>query len=404
MSKRLAELREMRGQAIHNMRDLVNRSEAAGEKSLSNDDQAVYDKWFNEQDTLKNQIEAEEKLQNLEREAISKQEKHEAPINVLTNEEREIKAFGQFLKNGVNGVSHDLRNALTFDTDSEGGYLAAPQQFVAQLIQAVDDQVFMRQIGNVLPALTGAHSLGAPSLENDPADSDWTAEITAVTEDSTMDFGKRELQPHLMSKLLKVSMKLLSNSAMSAESIVAERLAYKVAVTAEKGYMTGSGANQPLGIFTASALGISTSRDISTGNTTTSITADGLREAKYGVKGQYMNTGSWVFHRDALKQISKLKDGEGQYLWQAGITNADPDTLLGRPFYMSEYAPNTFTTGLYVGMFGDFSKYWIVDSMSMTIQRLNELYAATNQVGFISRMESDGAPVLEEAFARVKLA
>jgi len=39
----------------------------------------------------------------------------------------------------------------------------------------------------------------------------------------------------------------------------------------------------------------------------------------------------------------------------------------------------------------------------MRIQRLNELYAATNQVGFISRLESDGMPVLEEAFARVKL-
>jgi len=39
----------------------------------------------------------------------------------------------------------------------------------------------------------------------------------------------------------------------------------------------------------------------------------------------------------------------------------------------------------------------------MRVQRLNELYAATNQVGFIGRLESDGMPVLEEAFARVTL-
>ena len=61
-------------------------------------------------------------------------------------------------------------------------------------------------------------------------------------------------------------------------------------------------------------------------------------------------------------------------------------------------------TGKYVGLFGDFSNYWIVDALSMQIQRLSELYAETNQVGFIGRLETDGAPVLEEAFVRVRLA
>ena len=77
---------------------------------------------------------------------------------------------------------------------------------------------------------------------------------------------------------------------------------------------------------------------------------------------------------------------------------------MGFPFLMSEYAPSTFTTGLYVGILGDFSLYWIVDALSMEVQRLEELYAATNQIGFIGRLETDGAPVLEEAFTRVKLA
>jgi HK97 family phage major capsid protein len=70
---------------------------------------------------------------------------------------------------------------------------------------------------------------------------------------------------------------------------------------------------------------------------------------------------------------------------------------------MSEYAPNTFSTGLYVGILGDFSQYWIVDSLSLEVQRLQELYATANQVGYIFRQESDGQPVLEEAFSRVKL-
>ena len=74
------------------------------------------------------------------------------------------------------------------------------------------------------------------------------------------------------------------------------------------------------------------------------------------------------------------------------------------PYAMSEYAPNTFTTGLYVGLIGDFSFYYIVDSNNMQMQVLDQLYAETNQTGYIARQESDGMPVLSEAFARVKLA
>ena len=71
---------------------------------------------------------------------------------------------------------------------------------------------------------------------------------------------------------------------------------------------------------------------------------------------------------------------------------------------MSEFAPNTLTTGLYVGLLGDFSNYWIADAMDMQVQVLKELYAETNQTGYIGRLETDGMPVLAEAFARVTLA
>lgn len=76
--------------------------------------------------------------------------------------------------------------------------------------------------------------------------------------------------------------------------------------------------------------------------------------------------------------------------------------LLGLPVLMSEYVPSTYTTGLYVGMLADFSQYWIADNLNMTVQRLVELYAESNQIGFIGRMEVDGMPVLAEAFVRLK--
>ena len=183
-----------------------------------------------------------------------------------------------------------------------------------------------------------------------------------------------------------------------------ERLAYKFGVTEEKAFMTGTGSNQPLGLFTSSADGISSARDVSTGNTTTAIQFDGLIEAKYSVKGGYWANAKWLFHRDAMKNISKLKDGEGQYLWLPSVREDEPDRLLGQELLTSEFVPNTFTTGLFVGMYADFSKYWIADALSVVVQRLVELYAENNQDGFIGRLEVDGMPVLEEAFARVTLA
>jgi HK97 family phage major capsid protein len=72
-------------------------------------------------------------------------------------------------------------------------------------------------------------------------------------------------------------------------------------------------------------------------------------------------------------------------------------------FFLSEYVPNTFTTGKYVGIIGDFSFHWIADSMEFSIQVLMELYAESNQIGYIGRMECDAQPVLPEAFVRVKL-
>ena len=119
-----------------------------------------------------------------------------------------------------------------------------------------------------------------------------------------MAFGKRQLFPNPPAKRIKVSQQLLRQALIGPEGLVIDRLAYKFAVSQEKAFLTGSGANQPLGVFTASTSGISTSRDVSTGNSSTTIGFDGLIEAKFTLKGQYWPTARWVFHRDAIKKIT----------------------------------------------------------------------------------------------------
>lgn len=311
------------------------------------------------------------------------------------------RAFANWVKAGNRAVSDIESRALQQGSGPDGGYMVAPTAWMNDLIQKKDDQVFIRQYATK-HMITGAQSMGAPSLDADPADSDWTTELATGSLDSAMQFGKRELSVHPLAKRIKVSKTLLRN-APGIENLVRERLAYKFGITEEKAFLTGSGVQRPLGVFTASSDGISTSRDEATDNTSTAITADGLINAKYKLKAAYWPNARWIFHRDAIKMIRKLVDGNSQYVWAPGLQAGQPDTILDSPFHVSEYVPNTFTTGLYVGIIGDFSHYWILDSLDMQVQRLEELYAETNQVGFIGRAETDAMPVLEEAFTRVKL-
>lgn len=313
--------------------------------------------------------------------------------------EKQSRAMETYMRTGV--IAPELR-ALQADSDVAGGFMTTPQQFVNRLIKAIDNQVFIRQWATSNPVTT-AQSLGMPYLANDPDDADWTSELGTGNLDSAMSFGKRELFPHPLAKRIKISNKLLRLNP-DVEQLAIDRLSYKFAVSFEKAGMTGNGANRPLGVFTASADGVSTGRDVSTDNTTTAFTADGLKNAKYTLKGAYWPRAKWVFHRDAVKMLAKLKDAENRYLWQSSVQLGQPDMLEGIPLFTSEYAPNTFTAGLYVGILGDFSYYHIADALDFGMQRLNELYAETNQTGFIGRLESDGMPVLEEAFVRVKLA
>lgn len=315
-------------------------------------------------------------------------------------------AFGKFLADGDRMLGPEEYRALQGDNDSTGGYLIMPQEMAKNLIIFVNNLVFVRQLAGMVYQVKNSESLGIASLDTDTSDPTWTAEIATGAEDTTMAFGKRELRPHPLAKLIKVSRTLLRKATIGPEELIRQRFGYKFGVVEETAFMTGSGQNQPLGLFTASANGVDTSRDVSTGNTTTAIASDNLLEVKYSLKIQHQTDEKtrWVFHRSAVKAIQQLKDGMGRYLWQTSIQEGKPDRLLDIPVVMSEYAPNTFTTGLYVGGLFNFRYYHIADALDMEMQRLDELYANTNQVGFIARKETDGMPVLAEAFARVKLA
>ncbi len=384
--------------------------------AITGDEKVSYDKLLDEARALGDRIDQEMKLLKEERDAAEAAHRASQQPNADPSgndppdpdkrtglEEARAKRHGElrtFLRSDKTG-SFQMR-ALQADSDPAGGYLTGPETFVEELIKAVDDQVFVRARATK-HLVTSGTSLGAPSLDADPDDADWTSELGTGDEDDDMRFGKRALEPKPLAKRIKISKKLIRSSRLPVDQIVRDRLAYKFGVTGEKGFLTGNGQDQPLGAYTASNDGIPTSRDVSDGNTATEITWLGLQNAKYSVKAQYWPRLRWNFHRDGVRQIASKRDADGRFLWEPSHQAGQPDTILGLPFDVSEFAPNTFTANQYVGLLADWSHYWIADAMDFELQQLVELYAESNRIGYIGRLETDGMPVLAEAFARVKL-
>lgn len=405
----LSELVESRLKLVADMRAL----DEANPNGLNAEQQSQFDKIFDEQENLSKTIENRYKLENLEKKLSDPTSKPVptnaggAPENRGEDEkekELRMKAFRSYIQYGSAGLQREEFRALNAGLVTEGGAFIPPQEFSTSLIKAVDDLVHIRRLASTFTVVK-AGSLGFPTWEADPSDADWTTELATGNLDSSMATGLREFKPQPVAKRVKLSRTLLRKSLLPVENLVRERLAYKFAVTHEKAFMTGNGANQPLGLFTASDKGIPTSRDISTDMEETDVTGDALIECFFNLKEQYQGVATWLMHRLFKKKIRKLKDGEGRYLWEASIRAGDPDTLLTRPIVQSEYAPSTFTTGQYAAICGDFSKYYIVDDIgTLEIQKLVELYAESNQDGFIGRMESDGMPILAEAWSRLKFA
>lgn len=395
---KIMELRNKRATLVAEARGVLDAAEAE-KRELGAEERAKYDTIIADVAKLKDQITREENQLALENEMRGFEAKPGAPAPEAP-EQRTAKAFRNWL---VTGNAAEYRS-LQSDIDAAGGYLSAPEQYMAQILKTLDDLVFVRQHARLIP-LTHSDNIGVPTL-TDPSDPTWTTEIAQVDRDNKMAFGKRNLRPEQLSKEILVSMKLLETAAIPADTLVQERLAHRFAITLEYAFLNGTGTGQPLGVFTASDNGVPTSRDFSIGNTATAITGDGLLGAKYGLKQQYRSRNSvrWCFHRDVVREIAKLKDNDGRYLWMPGLVAGQPDTLLNIPIDESEYAPAAMTPGSYVGILADWSFYWIAELHGLEIQRLVELYAATSQIGFIGRGYWDGQPVMPEAFARVTLA
>ena len=278
-------------------------------------------------------------------------------------------------------------NALQEGTDSEGGYLV-PDEYERTLVEALEEENMFRQLAKVIRTSSGDRKIPVVATKGTAS---WIDEEGAYTE-SDDSFGQVSIGAYKVGTMIKVSEELLNDSVFDLESYIAKEFARRIGAKEEEAFFTGDGSGKPLGILAATG-GAETGV---TAASSTAVTADELMDLFYSLKSPYRKKAVWVLNDSTIKAVRKLKDSTGQYLWQPSLMAGTPDTLLGRPVKTSTYMP-VIAAGAKTITFGDFSYYWSADRKGRSFKRLNELYAANGQVGFLGSQRVDGKLVLSEA-------
>lgn len=307
------------------------------------------------------------------------------------------KAFWDMMRGNS---SLEVRDALSVGTDANGGY-TVPDEFERQLVQALEENNIFRTLAKTIRTNSGTRTI---PIATDSGSASWIEEGAAIQE-SDMSFSQETLSAYKLGCMIKVSNELLNDSAFDIAAHIAHRFGVRFGNAEEDAFINGTGPSvnpqttpsQPTGILTS----LTPTADNTTANAVT-VGFDNVYKLYYSLKSPYRRNASFLCNETLLLQLMLLKDKNDNYIWKPGLEIGKPDTILGRPIYTSGYMPAitgnaTTDKNKKVLLFGDFSYYWIADRQNRTLKRLNELYAVTDQVGFIGTQRVDGKLILPEA-------
>ena len=371
---------------------LESRKDESG--LLSAEDTATYERMEQEVVDLGHAIEREERAADLEREMnasvnaplTSRPEKSENGGKPGRGSKAYNDAFWKLMRD-ADRRGYEVRNALQIGELSEGGY-TVPDEFEHTLVQALEEENIMRGLVHVITTSSGDRKIPLVTSKGAAA---WVEEEAAIPE-SDDGFGQITLSAHKVGSMIRISEELLRDSAFDLAAYITGEFARRVGAAEEAAIIAGDGSHKPTGLL-HETLGAETGV---TSAAVAAITADELIDLQHAVKSGYRRRAAFIMNDATVKLIRKLKDGNGQFLWQPGLLYGQPDTLLNQRVLTSNYMPLP-TAGNKAILYGDYSYYWLADREGRSLQRLNELYAATDQVGFKITQRVDGRLILPEA-------
>ena len=388
----ITELREKRAKTWNAMESFLDTHR--NEKGvLSAEDDATYSKMEADMESLTNEIKRMERKESIEAELnkpcatpiISRPMPNTEDEGVGRKSKNYKKSFWNMMRSKM--VNPAVIDALQVGTDTEGGYLV-PDEYEKTLVEALEEENIFRKLAHVINTASGDRKIPVVASKGNAS---WVDEEGAII-DSDDSFSQVSIGAYKLGTLIKVSNELLNDSVFNLETYISKEFARRIGNKEEDAFFNGDGVGKPVGIFNktgGASVGV-------TAASATAITADEIIDLFYSLKAPYRKKAVWVLNDSTVKAIRKLKDANGNYLWQPALTAGTPDTILGRPVYTSAFVPE-IKAGAKTIAFGDFSYYWIADRQGRNFKKLSELYAATDQTGFVATQRVDGKLILPEA-------
>ena len=283
----------------------------------------------------------------------------------------------------------DVSNVLQEGIDEAGGYLV-PDEYDRRLIDVLDEENVLRGLATTIRT-SGERKINIAATK--PA-ALWVEEGGALTfGDAT--FDQKLLDAHKLHVAIKITEELLADNAFQLEDYIIAQFGKAIANAEEDAFLNGNGEGKPTGLFADAQVGVTIG--------TVEIEADDVIDLIYKLKRPYRKKASFITNDSTLAVLRKLKDENGNYLWQPSLQNGEPDRILGYAIRTSQFAPK-LAAGKAALAFGDFSYYNIGDRGQRTLQVLKELFAGNGMVGYVMKERVDGLLVLPEAVQVLKVA
>ena len=336
------------------------------------------------------------------RQAFDSSPKSSDPLDRMTAEEKKREAFLGWIAEPTQAGSNELQqrcmtefgiraNAKTLElklpnkrtmsttTDSQGGY-TVPTLLHDQIIESRDKFNPWFGLGTVLRTESGA-PYEIPTNDDTGNAGDVYAENAAIS-NTDPSFGAVTLNAYkYASDIVKCPWELLRDSAFNMEEFLGGILGKRIGRKSNEHFTSGDGSAKAHGI-TATA-----------GNSGVVFDAGGavtyakLVDTQLALTEPYDENASWMFNRTVLGWVMKVVDGQSRPIFMPSLVPGAPGTLLGKPYYTNPHMPVGNSSKCVV--YGDLSQQYIREVGSLTFQRLDELYAADGQVGFVAWQSLD---------------
>ena len=315
-------------------------------------------------------------------------------------------AFRAYMRRGENGLTPDIRAALSVGSDPDGGYWVLPDT-TGRIVELIYETSPMRQFADV-------QNIGTDALEGiddlDEAGGGWTGETTAITETTTPEIGKWRIPAHEMYAEPKATQKMLDDSTVNVEAWLAKKVAKKFSRMENTGFVTGDGVAKPRGFltYTAGTPAQATWNVIEQTNTGAAgafhatLPGDVFHTVMGLLKAEYTPGAVFAMNRTALAATRKIKDGDGTYLWEKSFQANQPFMLLGHPVALFEDMPVIAADSLSIAFANFGVGYQIVDRIGVRV--LRDPYTSKPYVKFYTTKRTGGDVVNFEAIKLIKFA